>query len=637
MNATRILKEARPLLWLWCAAALAGALPLVFPLDWNATIYLVGFFFVPVLATLSLGYEFRDRTFSLLLSQPVGRMRIWGEKLSVSVVAIVSAVLIFSLALRATSFHPGRQEWMFAAAWIIAITASATFWTLFTRSAIGGLALNFGVHAFVGLAIPWATLADGLRARGYLTPSNVIAVPAAGIIAYAGLMLWLGGRTLSRFQSTGGIAGDDLLLAGPDVAPGVVAGWLRSRPVGAIANLIRKELRLLRPVWMISLLAAAGWACLVLFGVLYERGYSRNFATTLIGMGVVSTLMIAILAGSMSLGEERTSGTHSWHLTLPVSAFRQWLIKLCMALLAGIVGAGVLPMLIIGGISGSSHMFVDIHFGALRMMVVLGLTFAAFWCACAVAGTVRAVSWIVPAMGALALTGVAGVWAAEQIVGLVFSIFVPTIGLRLIAGVSNNWWLDRHAALAQTLFLAPTWLFAVIQSYRMFRKQLRESAWFAVRRLLPLATMVFVCSFAWQACFSFEIHSLTQKWDLIYQTKSAIEKTLSSATAVDAEHPLQLTGDDLAKAWTVSESTRRRLHNARITVTTDRTHANGKNCWGDSNGITQFYFLATIHLASGTDLTMSQHPPHDPTYTCGVVDAHIRLPGGEGEESLLGW
>ena len=58
MNATRILKEARPLLWLWCAAALAGALPLVFPLDWNATIYLVGFFFVPVLATLSLGYEF---------------------------------------------------------------------------------------------------------------------------------------------------------------------------------------------------------------------------------------------------------------------------------------------------------------------------------------------------------------------------------------------------------------------------------------------------------------------------------------------------------------------------------------------------------------------------------------------------
>ena len=36
MNATRILKEARPLFWPWCAVALAGALPLVYPLDWIA-------------------------------------------------------------------------------------------------------------------------------------------------------------------------------------------------------------------------------------------------------------------------------------------------------------------------------------------------------------------------------------------------------------------------------------------------------------------------------------------------------------------------------------------------------------------------------------------------------------------------
>ena len=61
-------------------------------------------------------------------------------------------------------------------------------------------------------------------------------------------------------------------------------------------------------------------------------------------VGVVSTLMIAILAGSLSLGEERTSGTHAWHMTLPVSALRQWLIKLFMALFAGFVGAGLLPL-----------------------------------------------------------------------------------------------------------------------------------------------------------------------------------------------------------------------------------------------------------------------------------------------------
>ena len=82
------------------------------------------------------------------------------------------------------------------------------------------VALNIGVHSFIALAIPWANLADGLRARGYLSPSNLIAVPAAVIIGYAGVMLWLGGRMLARFQATGGMAGDDLLMAGPDVMPG---------------------------------------------------------------------------------------------------------------------------------------------------------------------------------------------------------------------------------------------------------------------------------------------------------------------------------------------------------------------------------------------------------------------------------
>ncbi len=170
MNTTRILKEARPLLWPWCAVALAGALPLVYPFDVRALIILIGFLVVPLMATLSLGDEFHHRTFSLLLSQPVGRMVIWGEKMSVTIVAIVSAVLVFFLALRATSIHPGRLELAFAGAWVVAIIASATFWTLFTRSMVGGVALNIGIQSLISFVVPWTKLADGLRARGYLAP-----------------------------------------------------------------------------------------------------------------------------------------------------------------------------------------------------------------------------------------------------------------------------------------------------------------------------------------------------------------------------------------------------------------------------------------------------------------------------------
>ena len=177
MNATRILKEARPLLWPWCAVALAGALPLVYPLDWIALIYLVGFFAIPLLATLSLGSEFQDGTFSLLLSQPVGRMGIWGEKLSVTLRRDRVGGSDFLPRLAGDIILSRRQALAFAMAWIVAITASATFWTLFTRSTVGGVALNFGIHAFIAFAIPWTGLADWLRARGYLSPLNVKVVP----------------------------------------------------------------------------------------------------------------------------------------------------------------------------------------------------------------------------------------------------------------------------------------------------------------------------------------------------------------------------------------------------------------------------------------------------------------------------
>src|ERR1019366_294267 len=100
-KATRILKEARPLFWPWCAVVIAGVLPLVHPLHSMRWISLIGFYLgIPLLATLPLGNEFQHRTLSLLLSQPVRRMEIWGEKLSVTVVAVLSAVLVFAIAWR---------------------------------------------------------------------------------------------------------------------------------------------------------------------------------------------------------------------------------------------------------------------------------------------------------------------------------------------------------------------------------------------------------------------------------------------------------------------------------------------------------------------------------------------------------
>jgi hypothetical protein len=641
MNAktTRILKEARPLFWPWCAVAAAGLLPLAHPPQLIEWISLIGFFLgLPLLATLSLGNEFQHRTLSLLLSQPLDRMEIWGEKLSVTVVAVLSAVLVFSLALRATSFRQDWRVWAFGGAWTVAITASATFWTLFTRSTVGGVVLNIGVQFFISFTVPWANLAAWLRARGYLSPGNPVVVSTVTFVflCYACAMLWLGGRTLARFQATGGMAGDDLLMAGPDVMPGAWAGWLRCRPTGAFLNLIRKELRLLRPVWLISLLAALGWACLTLFGLLYGRGYSRNFETAVVIVGVVSTLMIAILAGSVSLGEERTSGTHSWHLSLPVSARRQWLIKLCMALFAGLVGAGLLPLLIAGPLFGKYHMLADVNLRVALPLVVVLLSFASFWCACAVKGTVRAVLWVLPVMIALYFAGELGRWAGPTITDLFFSRFDPFANLRVTNAVSSMFGTFAISRLAFWEFfynrgyiapmvcavLVPTLFLAVIQSYRLFRAQLQDSALSLVRNLLPLAMVAFLCSFSLLAFFSFVGRAWDQESIAFFETVRAIEKIQFGAAKLDATHPLQLTVEDLAKASPISKSTRRWLGNSHITLALEN---HGRpDCSANSQPIYSPYdhgyswYLATIPLADGSNFTVAFEPLSHYTICAGI-------------------
>jgi len=616
MNAktTRILKEARPLLWPWCAVAIAGVLPLFQPLHSIADISSIGFFLgIPLLATLSLGNEFQHRTLSLLLTEPVDRMEIWGEKLSVTVVAVLSAALVCFVGWRLAGLVLDPRESVVAGAYVIATIAAATFWTLVARSTLGGLVLNLLFPSF--MIIVWANLPECIRETGYpfLPATNTsVSIAAFVFLSYAGVMLWLGRRMLARFQLTGGMAGDDLLMAGPDVMPRALVGWFRCRPAGAFLNLIRKEFRLLRPLWLITLLEVLGWVCLTMFRFVPERGSTRNLPVAVVMVGAFS-ILIAILAGSLSLGEERTSGTHSWHMTQPVPARRQWLVKLVMAMFSGVVCGVLLPtfVLIAGGlIFGSPFKFVDPHAEMVWLLTVSLLSFASFWCTCAVNGTVRAVLWLFPMMGALLLAGRFGDWVGSELMDFVVARFDPFKDFRFTNAVSNIR-LFVTPTLVVTLLLVPTLLFAVIQSHRLFRAQLQDSTMSVIRYLLPLAIVAFLSSFSLVAFGAFVDHAEKQMWTLFRETHEAIEKIQPGTPKLDPAHPLQLSVEDLAKASPLSERTRRWLDNSSIIVAPDRPHP-GRYCCGGISGSTTFvpdkaysWYLATIHLPSGSDCTMS--------------------------------
>src|SRR5262245_31069828 len=319
----RILKEARALFWPWCAVMFAGSLAL-FPVSWNPVIGLFGFWVgIPLMATLSLGNEFQYGTVPLLLSQPIDRRETWAEKWIVLIVATGSAAVLYWRQV----FY--EQPGLGYAGIVAAVSIlSAMFWTLVSRSTIGGLIFN----TFQTLALFFVfQLLHRLSEPGSLLA--VIGPPVAGIFAicYGLLISWLGLRKLELFQATGGIAGDDLLMRNPDVMDGTLVRSLRCRRTGALANLIRKELRLLWPVWMLVLLSMVFLVAIAPFRFMNNPD---NPGITAGWMGAFLGLLLAsVLAGSLSIGEERSLGTHAWHMTLPCSVRTQWLTKLIVSVI----------------------------------------------------------------------------------------------------------------------------------------------------------------------------------------------------------------------------------------------------------------------------------------------------------------
>ena len=265
----RIIKEVRTLFWPWCVVVIVGAAPLVLPhRDAEPFSFLSFFLGLPLLATLSLGNEFHHRTLSLWLTQPLSRMQLWAEKMMVMFPAVLSAGLVSGMVMFSVTWPTMRLTYRATAiVYVIVSTASATFFTLITRSTLGGLLL-IGYTLFVGSlfsgGIGDAPPASG-GPRALFSPATTIGALSTLGFGFAALMLWLGARRLMRFEVTGATGGEDLLTAGPSVMPEAFAEGFRCRPSGALLNLIRKEFRLLRPLWLVGLLIVFYLACLALF------------------------------------------------------------------------------------------------------------------------------------------------------------------------------------------------------------------------------------------------------------------------------------------------------------------------------------------------------------------------------------
>jgi hypothetical protein len=566
----RIMKETRALFWPWLAVMLlAVSRPLAATLRigiLSGDSGIVGFYLgPPLLAALSFGNEFQYRTVSLLFSQPLDRLQIWREKLAVMLVAVSSASLAYFLTWQ-PNFERDIIQWVFSAAFVVAAIASSTFWTLIARSTIGGAILNIAVQAT--LAGMWTLFAQAAQARSHaVTDAFSFLVPGfVGTLCYSGAMLWIGRRKTARFQVTGEIAGQDLFLA-HRLMPESVTRWFRWRSAGPTLNLIMKELHLLRPVWLLTSLAIAFLICLTPLRF-FSPGSGTFIADSSVAVVGMYLLLTSILAGSLSMGEERQLGTHSWHLTLPISVREQWLIKLISTTLAP-AACGFLVLRSADFFLGSVfqnrfYQLLNNNQSSVLLFCILALAFPAFWCACAVNGTVRATVWTVPVLCIFGLAVQFGLLFVRSALG---PSVIHQIVLKLHA-FPGFVYLNKplHDVVRPVFLLGLVLAFAMLQSYRLFRREQPGGIRAIVRHLIPvcLAVIFFMLSVGLLEATDFEIND--QQLIVVREISGAVRKLELDPATLDAAHPQSIAPEELNRVYPLSDVTKAWLRNASVSV-----------------------------------------------------------------------
>jgi hypothetical protein len=268
-------------------------------------------------------------------------------------------------------------------------------------------------------------------------------------------------------------------------------------------------------------------------------------------------------------------------MTLPVSSRRQWLIKFLIAMFAGIGGSLVFPVLAMiagGAVYGSPLMYVDVHTLPDLLVIFAILTFTCFWCASATNGTVRAAVCAVPVSAVVAVACSAGLSLGDQLAkttGTLRDFLVSSFHLSPLAFAAIMEYARQHVLW---LFV-PTLLFALLQSFWLFRAPSQRGVRWILRCLLPLAAVTILWSFFASAGF---LHS---RWEPFHETRQALERFQPMAA------PLKLTAEQLADDSSLSPLTRQWLAHAQIDVAPQPSPATG--------------YRATIHLASGIDCRLT--------------------------------
>ena len=329
----RLKKEFQSLFWPWLAVTSIGLLPLVTfflrPLGLKLSIqsaqsiatssYLLG---VTLLAAMLFGIEFQQRTFPQLLSQPYHKIQIWRDKISAAAIAILILSVVHAIGCLYNK-EALNSDLRPAVVLIPSLFCAAIFGSLVTRSILGGVVFSIFILAAM----------QSVSASFDYLPSNSILFIAP---ASAPLFLWLSWCYFRHLEIANDWSKDAEIKQPAKVTQKSIIDF-QSHTSRPFLNLVLKELRLLRPVFLMMILYTILWlACFLGATLLPAKASSLDQAMQ--ASSILYFALVILGAGCISLGKEKSIGIHALNLTSPVSNTVQWLVKNAIASLTGLAG-----------------------------------------------------------------------------------------------------------------------------------------------------------------------------------------------------------------------------------------------------------------------------------------------------------
>jgi ABC-type transport system involved in multi-copper enzyme maturation permease subunit len=581
-------KELRPLVLPWIGAVAAGSLLSLTPLvdsDGLGSILrgvaIYGFFGgLALIAALALGAEFQEKTFPLLLTQPITRWRLWRGKMLVTTGAVATAVAATAtLLLGISGWYYGNQveeavkaalsgkDMVLAGMFLLVTVCSCGYWTLIARSIIGGLAFTVAAQFVSGvvLASVCGRLTEGLEKfnelqPNYQRPDVTFAALMVGGLLYSGLFLWLGWKRFARLELRGAGAGEPASGLRARALPWPT--FLVCRPTNPSLNLLRKEARLQKPVAQMAAVFILCWVCTVLLQRLWPK---QDIIYVLDVLACLFVPMASLLGGCISLGEEKALGVTTAQLTLPFSRSGQWFLKLlASAATAATLGFGLLLLL-----SWTTEKLIDVRSSGLMnprdngLLVLANISAVCFllgyWAISLTPNTVRAALVAVAALVVFGCCVVLGAWCGNQSERLYCELFTAIMCHFQLPPDYFAIQLDRTA---KSILIAVQVLIVLIllgQSLKQFRRAAAPGNKLFKYGLI-LAIVIFTISACWDGIGRsvYDLRNARPVTDLAIAVRALAEN--EPGPSLNSDHnisPQELEGR-------ISEQTKTWLRNAEI-------------------------------------------------------------------------